>query len=91
MQVIYHIVVWLLFHKVVQNCDIRPYMSMISSMLHLLWWGKLFAPHRLSYCAWKKGHFFANLPLNDGVKLVLKGCVNLTRFCLYLQQRALID
>jgi hypothetical protein len=39
MQAIYHIVVWLLFHKVVQSYDIWPYMFMISPMLHLLWWG----------------------------------------------------
>ncbi len=41
LQDIYHIVVWLLFHKVVQSCDIWFYMSMISLMLHLLWWGKV--------------------------------------------------
>jgi coronatine-insensitive protein 1 len=34
---------------------------------------------------------FADLPLDDGVKLLLKGCVNLTRFCLYLRQGALTD
>jgi len=34
---------------------------------------------------------FVDLPLDDGVKLLLKGCVNLTQFCLYLQQGALID
>jgi coronatine-insensitive protein 1 len=33
----------------------------------------------------------ADLPLDDGVKLLLKGCVNLTRFCIYLRQKGLTD
>jgi coronatine-insensitive protein 1 len=33
----------------------------------------------------------ADLPLDDGVKLLLKGCVNLTRFALYLRHKALTD
>jgi coronatine-insensitive protein 1 len=33
----------------------------------------------------------ADLPLDDGVKLLLKGCVNLTRFALYLRHKGLTD
>jgi hypothetical protein len=35
--------------------------------------------------------FFVDLPMGDGVKLFLKGCVNLIRFCLYLQQGTLTN
>jgi len=32
----------------------------------------------------KKVKKFQYLPLDDGVKLLLKGCANLTRYCFYL-------
>jgi coronatine-insensitive protein 1 len=39
----------------------------------------------------KKVKKISELPLDDGMKLLLKGYVNLTQFCLYLRQGALID
>ncbi len=39
----------------------------------------------------KKVKNFTKFPLDDGVKLLLMSYVNLTQFCLYLQQGALID
>ncbi len=39
----------------------------------------------------KRVNFFVDFPLDDGVKLLLKGYVNLTWFCLYLWQGTLID
>jgi coronatine-insensitive protein 1 len=43
----------------------------------------------LPYYVWRKGQFFVGLPMD--VKLLLKGYVNLTQFCLYLRQGALTD
>jgi len=44
--------------------------------------------HLTNYCLMLGGKviFLANLPLYDGVKLLLYGYANLTRFCLYLRQ-----
>jgi len=39
----------------------------------------------------KRVKFFVDLPLDDGVRLLLKGYVNLIQFCFYLRQGALID
>jgi len=69
--------VWLLFHKVVQSCDIWPYMSMISPMLHLLWRGKLFAPHKLSYYAWRKGQIFCRFALRGWCEVIIEGLCEL--------------
>jgi hypothetical protein len=74
MQAIYHIVVWLLFHKVVQSCDIWPYMSDITNVaLAMVRQGCL----HLTDCHIVLGQRvknFADLPLDD---LLLKGCMNL--------------
>jgi hypothetical protein len=91
MHAIYHIMVWLQFHKVVQSYDIWPYMLMISPMLHLLWWGRVVCTSQIAILCLEKGSIFFYLPMGDGVKLLLKGCVNLTGFCFYLQQRALTN
>jgi coronatine-insensitive protein 1 len=68
----------LLFHKVAQSCDIWSYMSDITNAaLAMVRQGYL----HLTNCHIVIGERvknFADVPLNDGVKLLLKGCVNLT-------------
>jgi hypothetical protein len=45
----------LLFHKVVQICDIWPYIPMISQCCTCYGGARLFAPHKLPYYDWRRG------------------------------------
>jgi hypothetical protein len=72
MHVIFHIVVWLLCHKVVQSYDMWLYMFMISPCCTCSGGVGLFAPNKLPYCAWKKGQFFCRFALRWWCEVIVK-------------------